>query len=306
MRWIKHMTATRRDEKIAAYLEMCGPKYRMEAYGFYWAVLECVAASIESGSSNCSASYAISAWSNLLGCHHHTVGKYVSKLASAGLLLADYPKVTSGLPQGYPQVTRGSNREVTRMYPGGNLKVTIPNLLKYRDEYSQRSGQTPASLPSKKQRQKQIQNTDTETPKPPPRQKQALSSQQAEWFECFWSAYWRRIGRGAAEKAFASAVKTMDQYRGVMQAILLQGPWMLQRDPDKRPYPATWLNQRRWEDDADVLVAPHSAGVKRQEAAAREAQQFELEYKHWLLDNPGGSENDFVDSRLVEAIQAAG
>lgn len=84
------------------------------------------------------------------------------------------------------------------------------------------------------------------------RQKRALSAEQEIWFSQFWSAYWRRIGRGAAETSFARSVTTKQAFDRVMQAIALQAPWMAQRDSDKRPYPATWLNQKRWEDDADI------------------------------------------------------
>ena len=79
-----------------------------------------------------------------------------------------------------------------------------------------------------------------------------LSAAQEVWFSEFWAAYWRRMGRGAAEKSFAAAVKTREEFERVMRAVALQAPWMQQRDSDKRPYPATWLNQKRWEDDADV------------------------------------------------------
>lgn len=79
-----------------------------------------------------------------------------------------------------------------------------------------------------------------------------LRSMQTEWFDTFWKGYWRRVGRGAAEKSFKQAVKTPEQFERVIQALELQSPWMMARDSDKRPYPATWLNQKRWEDDADV------------------------------------------------------
>ncbi len=85
-----------------------------------------------------------------------------------------------------------------------------------------------------------------------------LRSMQAEWFNAFWRGYWRRVGRGAAEKSFALAVKSPAQFERVMQAIELQSPWMMARDSDKRPYPATWLNQKRWEDDADIQQAVDS------------------------------------------------
>jgi hypothetical protein len=97
----------------------------------------------------------------------------------------------------------------------------------------------------------QIQ-TQTINPIAQSRRKTSLSAEQSVWFSEFWSAYWRRIGRGAAETSFARSVTTRQGFDRVMSAIALQAPWMVQRDSDKRPYPATWLNQKRWEDDPDV------------------------------------------------------
>lgn len=141
MRWVKHMTATRQDEKVAAYLESCGPKYRHEGYGFYWCLIEIVASSIEKGSQKSSVTYPLTSWSRMLYCHHHTVGKYIGKLEVTHL--------------------------VTCKWSEGNLTVDIPNLLKYRDEYSRKSGQDQETVGSKRQRQRQKQNTEAEGEKIP-------------------------------------------------------------------------------------------------------------------------------------------
>lgn len=82
-----------------------------------------------------------------------------------------------------------------------------------------------------------------------------LTETQSGWFSQFWAAYWRRIGKGEAEKSFARLVRTQERFDIVMQALALQSPWMMQKDSDKRPHPATWLNQKRWEDDPDVQQA---------------------------------------------------
>lgn len=129
------MTATASDEKVAAYLDDCGPAHRHEGYGFFWMLLETVAVQIESGSNKCSATYTLPTWSRLLYCHHHTVGKYLGKLEVTGM--------------------------VTVRKDGGKIEVTIPNLLKYRDEYSKKSGQDPESVRSKN-RDRDRERTDTE------------------------------------------------------------------------------------------------------------------------------------------------
>ncbi len=140
MRWLKHMTATRQDEKIAAYLDSCKAKDRHEAYGIYWAILEIVASGMEKESMLCSATYSLTSWSHLLYSHHHTVGKYIGKLQVTGLVT----------------VTKDEDK----------ITVEVPNLLKYRDEYSKKSGHSTDNVRPKiekeiqKQIQKQIQNTE--------------------------------------------------------------------------------------------------------------------------------------------------
>lgn len=71
-----------------------------------------------------------------------------------------------------------------------------------------------------------------------------------ERFEIFWNAYPRKVGKGAAEKAFKKHKPGGDLLETMLKAISAQKrseQW--QRDGGQFiPYPATWLNQRRWED----------------------------------------------------------
>lgn len=107
------MVATTRDEKIAAYLEDTG----LQGYGFYWRLLEIVAETMPPGDETCAVTYSLPTWSRLLYCHHHQVGKYLGKLRGNGL--------------------------ITMHKRGSDIRVTIPNLAKYRDEYSQKSRHAP-------------------------------------------------------------------------------------------------------------------------------------------------------------------
>lgn len=84
-----------------------------DAYGFYWQLLEIVAESMD-GTKKCSVTHPLPQWSRLLYCHHHRVSKHLGTLQVMGLVSVEYAE--------------------------GKVKVTIPNLLKYRDEYSKKSG----------------------------------------------------------------------------------------------------------------------------------------------------------------------
>jgi len=66
-------------------------------------------------------------------------------------------------------------------------------------------------------------------------------------FDAFWDEYPRRVGKQAAIKAWAKAVKH------TTPAAILDGALRLAQDPNREdqftPHPATWLNEGRWEDD---------------------------------------------------------
>jgi len=70
-------------------------------------------------------------------------------------------------------------------------------------------------------------------------------------FDMFWKEYPKRIAKVAAEKAFAK-LKVNDELLETM-LLTLENQKQSKQWSDKTyvPYPATWLNQRRWEDEAE-------------------------------------------------------
>lgn len=68
-------------------------------------------------------------------------------------------------------------------------------------------------------------------------------------FDRFWAAYPKKVGKGAAEKAFSKA-----PINGHLADVLSALDRQKQSEQWRRdggqfiPNPATWLNQRRWED----------------------------------------------------------
>lgn len=110
MKWIKHQTATRRDERIARLIASHG----MDGYGLYWAVQEIIAEKMEGSSPSCSVSYPVSIWANQLSTPPQQVLKRLSWLLQVGLI----------------ELSR-SDQEII---------ITNTKLLKYRDEYSRKSG----------------------------------------------------------------------------------------------------------------------------------------------------------------------
>jgi hypothetical protein len=107
MRWFKHMTRSWDDEKISSLVE----KYGIEGYGFYFRVLEIVAANLED-SSHSAVTYSLRKWSKLTAIFQPKVLRLCQVCGELGLI--EY-ELSANL-----------------------LKVSIPKIFKYRDEYSEK------------------------------------------------------------------------------------------------------------------------------------------------------------------------
>lgn len=96
---------------------------------------------------------------------------------------------------------------------------------------------TPA-LPREEKRREEVNNTKASSP---------------DGFDAFWSAYPKKVGKGAAEKAFAKA-KINGHLPDVLQAVERQkASEQWKKDGGQFiPNPATWINQKRWDDVLDV------------------------------------------------------
>ena len=96
------------------------------------------------------------------------------------------------------------------------------------------------------------------TPKPP--RSSAAADSLSDAFKAFWSAYPAKKAKPAALKAWAKV-----QADGQTQAAILAA---IQRDKASEqwtrdggryiPHPATWLNQRRWEDEGPTQAADNA------------------------------------------------
>jgi hypothetical protein len=67
-------------------------------------------------------------------------------------------------------------------------------------------------------------------------------------FDAFWRDYPRKVGKAAARKAFAKALKSTNPevIRSGVEALRSE---VVGKDPKFTPHPATWLNEGRWDDE---------------------------------------------------------
>lgn len=74
---------------------------------------------------------------------------------------------------------------------------------------------------------------------------------QSTWFFEFWKEYPKRVGKGAAERIWKRLHPDSTLVEKIMSALKAQkvsAAW-IKENGQFIPNPATWLNQRRWEDE---------------------------------------------------------
>jgi hypothetical protein len=141
MRWMKHLTTARNDERLQEIRSQYGP----EGYGLWWLICEIVAEQMDE-TDKCEVSYPMSAWAAKLQISKRKTTDFFRELSDIYLIFLEY-----------------DNSNCV-----GKIKIKIPKLLKYRDEYSKKlrtnSGVTPDKIRSKKEIEKEIENTDSKEP----------------------------------------------------------------------------------------------------------------------------------------------
>lgn len=67
--------------------------------------------------------------------------------------------------------------------------------------------------------------------------------------DSFWPAWPRKVAKAAAEKAWLKHASTPELADKIVRAARDQGPQLTKNGLEYCPYPATWLNDRRFEDE---------------------------------------------------------
>ena len=99
------------------------------------------------------------------------------------------------------------------------------------------------SLPSEEEEEKEKETESKSEAKSNP------NTSRASAFDAFWAAYPKKVGKGAAEKAFSKlSPALLPQMLSAIDTQKKSDQW--KKDGGQYiPNPATWLNQRRWEDE---------------------------------------------------------
>ena len=125
-----------------------------------------------------------------------------------------------------------------------NKETPLPPVREEREEKKERS----------KERKEEIEESLTPNTKEPvlprTRDSSGMSKKMQADFDSFWASYPRKVGKGAARKAFVKAMAkgvTLDTLIAAVEAQKHCRQWT-KDGSDYIPHPSTWLNQERWED----------------------------------------------------------
>ena len=104
-------------------------------------------------------------------------------------------------------------------------------------------------------------------------------------FDTFWAVYPKKVGKGAAEKAFERCHVTDELLGKMLDAITKAKNSAQWQEENGRfiPNPATWLNQKRWEDDPGSLMTGGKT-VSAQKYVQRDYDEQELEERLGVND----------------------
>lgn len=114
------------------------------------------------------------------------------------------------------------------------------------------------------------------------------SSDARQWrrsmFEVeFWPQVWRITAKKAALKVFEKCATTEEVGKLIVAAMVSQKPQYEAREMDKRPYMSTWLNQRRFEDDAVELNQASQRALRLPKVAATDEEIAEMDARELAL-----------------------
>ena len=93
-------------------------------------------------------------------------------------------------------------------------------------------------------------------------------SKKAADFDRFWQSYPRKVGKVKAEAAFHKVTVPVEVLLAAIEAQKKSAQWT-KDNGQFIPYPATWLNGKRWEDQVETVAsAPNGRELDADEVAA--------------------------------------
>lgn len=144
-------------------------------------------------------------------------------------------------------------RRIVRLDGHRSWGWKIENYVKYRsikneDDRREQNREAQARWRNKsKQPSADISSVSLGKPMQKKKEKKSNTQETPDGFSFFWENYPKKVAKPAAEKAFRAA-KINGQLPKVIEDIERRKPDWAKDNGQYIPYPATYLNKRRWED----------------------------------------------------------
>lgn len=225
--------------------------------------------------------YSVRGMAAMLKVSKDTMGKYIKELEKAGYLKRKQAKCETGRFSGTQYILTDTPGDFGGEEPCPNFSDTDNDAAPPCPNLPDTELPDPEKSPQKK-RTEQWKRTEKESPQSPPvggasekkqrrrREPKAAPEWKPERFEGFWRMYPLKKSKQAAIRAWDS-LHPDDRLLAVMgralQRQLASPEWqrkIREEGGQGIPYPATWINGRRWEDEAQpdraALPAPAREG----------------------------------------------
>lgn len=122
--------------------------------------------------------------------------------------------------------------------------------------------------------------------------KDKTTSYLSSEFDDFWKQYPRKVGKGAALKAYAKARKEND-HATLIGAIAAQRTWGIWTEDRFIPHASTWLNEQRWSDERPK----QTSGAKPTANGSQPKSMAEIVLERQAAR---GRENDLPDDGWIQ------
>lgn len=172
----------------------------------------------------------------------------IDTLVQAGLLTKNPDSTVE--PHGWKQRQRVSDNVAERVakHRARNADVTL------QETDSDNESNVTETFPHARATETETE-TETDTPHTPQGGNDPNYSLE---FERFYRSYPKRVGKGAAWKAWGKLKPSKALQARMIEAVETQKSWPQWRRDNGQyiPHPATWINQARWDDEPEQDIVP--------------------------------------------------
>jgi uncharacterized protein YdaU (DUF1376 family) len=196
------------------------------------------------------------------GCSSRMVKSVISKLEEKGFVQFSGGKITQKRAENELNIKR---KHLELSSKGGRNRAENEREYKENNYLDSSEGVIPlsSSSPSPSPSPTQLEEKEPKGSKKKPENKNEIPENIYDEFCEFWKIAEKKVGKGAAEKAYMKA-REFEAKENINPAwIAANRKWKTLAENEKRfiPHPSTWLNEKRWEDEFQLEPEKPKTGI---------------------------------------------